>query len=133
MEKSDDEKFENDDENVKITKKCSQQTMMFIHQTKWQHRLLNRYCNEICLLDATNKTTRYALRLFFLAVRTNVDYRVVGSFSVQDEQTETIKEAIDILKKWNPSRKPKFFKTDCCQEEITAIEDTFDSTLKIEL
>ena len=121
---------ENDDEDVKITKKCSRQTMMFVHQTKWQGRLLNRYGNDICLLDATYKTTRYALPLFFLAVRTNVDYQVVGSFAVQDECTDTIKEAIGILKKWNPTWKPKFFMTDCCQEEITAIEDTFEGKLQ---
>ena len=59
-----------------------------------QSRLLRTYGNDICLLDATYKTTRYALPLFFLAVRTNVDYQVVGSFAVQDESTDTIKEAI---------------------------------------
>jgi hypothetical protein len=29
------------------------------------------------LLDATHKTTKYALPVFFLAVKTNVDYQVV--------------------------------------------------------
>lgn len=121
---------ENDDEHIKITTKCSRQTMIFVHQTKWQSRLLNRYGNDICLLDATYKTTRYALPLFFLAVRTNVDYQIVRSFAVQDECTDTIKEAIGILKKWNPTWKPKFFMTDCCQEEINAIEDTFEGTIQ---
>ena len=117
---------DDEDEDVKITTKCSRQTMMFVHQTHWQSRLLRTYGNDICLLDATYKTTRYALPLFFLAVRTNVDYQVVGSFAVQDESTDTIKEAIGILKKWNPTWKPKFFMTDCCQEEINAIEEQFE-------
>ena len=49
---------------------------MFAHQTKFQRRLLNRYGNAINLLDATYKTTKYAIPLFFLAVKTNVDYQV---------------------------------------------------------
>jgi hypothetical protein len=128
----DDDEWDTDDEDdeqeVKIIKKWSGQTMLFVHQTNWQSRLLRRYGNDICLLDATYKTTRYALPLFFLAVRTNVDYQVVASFAVQDECTDTLKEAIGILKRWNPTWKPKFFMTDCCQEEITAIEDVFEGT-----
>ena len=36
---------------------------------------LERYGNKLCLPDATYKTTRYALPLFFVAVKTNVDYQ----------------------------------------------------------
>ena len=60
------------------------QTLLFIHQTAWQRRLLQRYGNDMCLLDATYKTTRYSLLLFFLVVRSNVDYQVAGSFVVQN-------------------------------------------------
>ena len=60
-------------------------TLLFVHQSAWQRRLLKRYGN-ICLLDATYKTTRYALPLFFLVVCTNGDYQVVGSFVVQFRQ-----------------------------------------------
>ncbi len=35
--------------------------------------LLVKYGGEICFLDATCKTTRYALILFFIAVKTNVN------------------------------------------------------------
>ena len=59
--------------------------LLFLHQTKWQRRLMERYGNEISLLDATHKTTRYAMPLFFVAVKTNADYQVVASFVIQDE------------------------------------------------
>ncbi|PFX20297.1 hypothetical protein AWC38_SpisGene15263 [Stylophora pistillata] len=49
-------------------------TLLFVHQSAWQHRLLKRYSN-MCLLDATYKTTHYALPLFFLVVHTNGDYQ----------------------------------------------------------
>ena len=91
----------------------------------WQRRLLERYGNDICLLDATHKTTRYALPLFFLAVKTNVDYQVVGSFVTQDESTESVKEALAVIREWNPNWNPTFFMTDFSVQEITAIEETF--------
>ena len=50
----------------------------------------------MCLLDATYKTTRYALPLFFLFVRTNVHYIVVATFLTQNEDSASIAEALDI-------------------------------------
>ena len=71
---------------------------MFVYQSKDQRRLLERYGNEICMLDATYKTTRYNLPLFFVVVKTNVDYQIVGSFVVQSETTDAIFEALSVLK-----------------------------------
>ena len=51
-----------------------------------------------------------------------MDYRVVGSFAVQDEMTDAISEAVAILKNWNPLWKPKLFMVDNCEEEINGIE-----------
>lgn len=53
----------------KEEEKC---TLLFCYQNKDQQRLLTKYANDMCLLDATYKTTKYALPLFFLCVRTNV-------------------------------------------------------------
>ena len=50
--------------------------LLYVHQTKSQQRLLSRYGDELMCLDATYKTTAYTLPLFFLAVKTNVDYQV---------------------------------------------------------
>ena len=101
------------------------QNLLFIHQTTWQKRLLARYGNEITLLDATYKTMRYELPLFFIVVKTNVNYLVVGSFIIQRETTASIEEALGILKCWNHSWEHKYFMTDFCHEEINAIENTF--------
>lgn len=101
------------------------QNLLFAHQTAWQRYLISRYGNEIMLLDATYKTMRYELPLFFLVVKTNVNYVVVGSFVTQNETTASIKEALRIFRDWNPTWQPKFFMTDFCFEEINAIESTF--------
>ena len=91
---------------------------------------MKKYGNHICLLDATYKTTKYAIPLFFLAIKTNVDYQVIGSFAMQDETVEAITEALAILKKWNNDWNPKCFMVDNCEEEIVSIETLFPGKCK---
>ncbi|XP_066929672.1 uncharacterized protein [Clytia hemisphaerica] len=99
--------------------------LLIVHQTKSQQRLLRRYGNKMSLLDATHKTTKYAVPLFFVVVKTNVDYQVVASFATQDERYETILEALSIIKRWTPEWDPKTFMIDNCEAEIKSIETMF--------
>lgn len=63
--------------------------------------------------------------LFFLAVKTNVDHQVEGSFVIEDETVSSINEALGVLKKWNPNWSPPLFMTDNSLQEIQAIEKVF--------
>ena len=54
------------------------------------------------MLGVTYKTTRYALPLFFIAVKTNVDFEVVSAFVCEGEGTGNIMSVLKILKSWNP-------------------------------
>ena len=78
-------------------------------------------------MDATYKTTKYELALFFLAVKTNVGYSVVGEFIVNSEITKQITEAHSIVSSWNPEWKPPCFMTDYSEAEIGAIGTVFPS------
>jgi len=98
--------------------------LLFVHQTPWQRRLLRRY-GSICLLDATYKTTRYALPLFFLCVRTNVHYIVVATFVTQNEDSSSIAEALHIIRSWNPEWTATSFMVDFCEAEINALNSVF--------
>ena len=72
----------NEEENDCVqgfTDECSQ-TFLWIHQEKWQKDLLVKFGNTITLIDATYKTTKYEVALFFLCVKTNVGYVVVAGF-----------------------------------------------------
>ena len=60
--------------------------------------LIKRYVNEMILLDATYKTTRYTLPLMFIVVKTNVDYQTVASFVIENETYEAISEAVAVIK-----------------------------------
>ena len=102
---------------------------LFVYQSNWQKDLLKRYGNEILLLDATYKTTRYALPLFFVTVPTNFDYQIVAAFVIENESTSSITEALEIVKSWNPSLEPLYCMTDYCNEEINSLEYVFPGTL----
>ncbi|XP_043930240.1 uncharacterized protein LOC122804449 isoform X1 [Protopterus annectens] len=102
-----------------------QQNFLFCYQTDWQKKLLKKYGNQITLLDATYRTTRYALPLFFLCVRTNVCYTVVAAFVTQLETSMCILEPLNILKQWNDEWKPSCFMVDFCLEEINALSNCF--------
>ena len=104
------------------------QSLLIVHQEKWQKQLLERYGNTLCLLDATYKTMKYELALFFLCVRTNVGYSVVAEFILQEETAEKIAEALEIIKQWNPTWNPDFFMTDYSEAELIAIEQVFPNT-----
>ena len=81
----------------------------------------------MCLLDATHHTTGYLTPLFMVAVKTSVDFQVVGQFWTEDETESTIDEVLRHLFRWNQEWKPRIFLTDCDQAEINAIETVFDS------
>ena len=132
-EMNDDGNDEGKEEPVYLTKHTKGQdgrTLLFVHQNAWQRRLLQRYGNDVCLLDATYKTTKYALPLFFVAVKTNVDYQIVASFVTENETTESIAEALGVISDWNPGWCPTYFFTDLCEQEINAIESTFSGELR---
>lgn len=118
---------DDEDEDSEVTVKTSRNGLLFVHQTECQQRLLFRYGNELSLLDATYKTTKYSLALFFLVVKANVNYQIVGSFVVQSETSESIAEALRVISGWNPSWNPLYFMVDYSEEEMSAITSLFPS------
>ena len=101
------------------------QTLLYVHQEEWQQRLMEMYGSKMSLIDATYKTTRYDLALFFIAVRTNVGYIIVAEFVTQSETASEIGEALALLKQWNPRWNPNYFLSDYSDAELGAIEQTF--------
>ncbi len=77
----DDENESCDDDIVEIKQEQHSNNLLVVHQAQWQRQILEKYGSDICLLDATYKTSRYALPVFFMCVKTNVDYCVVASLS----------------------------------------------------
>ncbi len=95
-----------------------EQSLLYVHQEPWQQTLMVKYGNTIFLMDATYKTTKYELALFFVAVKTNVGYTAVADFVLQSETAEQIREALQILSSWNPTWQPPYFMVDYSEAEI---------------
>jgi len=57
-----------------------QSPVISAHQSKWQQEILRLYGSDVCLIDATYKTTVYDMPLFFLCVFTNVGYVNAATF-----------------------------------------------------
>ena len=102
-------------------------TFLLVHQEGWQKRLLQLYGNTMCLLDATYKTTKYAVAFFMLVVNTNVGYIPVADFVIEEENAESIKEALAIIQHWNREWNPQYMMVDYSESEMNAIKDLFPS------
>lgn len=61
-------------------------------------------------------------------MRTNVGYTVVAEFIIQEETSLQIEEALNIIQKWNPKWKPKYFMCDYSEAEISSLESAFPLT-----
>ena len=73
---SDDINADDDDDHDDIRLGKTKRTpLLFVYQNGWQRRLFSRYGKELTLLDATYRTRRYALPLFFMVVKTNIVLR----------------------------------------------------------
>ena len=80
---SDDENEESDDgelDNAIREVDKEENKMLFVYQNCKMRRLYRRYGRNLILLDATYKTTKYALPLYFMVVQTNVNYQVIVHF-----------------------------------------------------
>ena len=120
---------EQDADDIKTCgEQTSEETLLYVQQENWQKELLTCYGNTVTLMDATYKTTKYSIPLFFVCVKTNVSYSVVAEFIIQSETTEYICEALSILKSWNPKWNPQFYLTDYSDAEIAAINKLFPTT-----
>ena len=114
------------DENANLIDELiiPQQNLLFVHQNTDKKHIIHRYGNNVCLLDATYKTTKYAISLFFVATTTSVDCQVIGSFAIQNKTTKSILEGLHHLKQWNQDCNLKVILVDYCEEK------TKDITLK---
>ena len=71
---------------------------MFVYQSHEMRRLYRRCAPILVLLDATYRTTKYSLPLYFLVVQTNVNYQVAAVIVCQEEKTKMITEALRQIK-----------------------------------
>ena len=59
-------------------------------------------------------------------------YQIVASLLTHNETTESIAEALGVLREWNPGWNPGYFFTDLCEQEINAVEGTFKGAFNLQ-
>ena len=99
---------------------------LFIFVIVVQKLLLQHY-NNLVLMHATYRTCRLMLPLFFLAMKTNVNYSPVTSFIVQNEDSKSISEALFRIKQYIGLDRIdiKNFMIDCSPMEMQSIGEVF--------
>ena len=101
--------------------------MIFIYQSTEMQQMFHRYGNQLILLDATYKTAKYALPLFFLVVKTKVHFQVCRVIVLQEESVDMITRALSVVKMWNPEVIPKYAFVDFDEREISSLEIVYPS------
>ncbi|KAH8029195.1 hypothetical protein HPB51_023760 [Rhipicephalus microplus] len=90
-----------------VASEC-EDTSLFCFQTKFMRSMLKKYGGSLVCLDATHKTSDYALPLFFLVVKTPSGYTPAGVFIIQFETAHCIAEALDVFKQWCDNWSPQY-------------------------
>ena len=104
---------------------------MFVSQNNHMTRLLQKYGNEMCLLDATYKRTHFALPFFFLLTKTNVFCKIVTAFLIEGATGENITAVLTKIKEWNRDFNPLYAMVDYCADEINALETLYPDKISI--
>ena len=77
----------------------SQSTFLLVIQTKAQKELMNKYGNNITLMDGIYRTTKYGFPYIFLTVKTSIgSSMVVATIIPQYENEDLLVEGLTILK-----------------------------------
>ena len=103
--------------------------LCFVYQSENMQRLYQKYGAHLVLLDATHKTMKYALPLYFLVVQSNVNFQVVGIIVLEEESADLLIKALSKVKEWSPDIKPKYGMTDFDDAETLALEAVFPGIL----
>ena len=129
VEESDSEKSESSETELEqSTKKETYNTkgkLIFVYQSPDRKYLYHKYAPHLMLFDATYKTTKYALPLFFTVVTTNVNFQVVGMLVFQEETKDMIKECLQIICDWNLTVTPKFGMVETDKKENNGLNELF--------
>ena len=106
--------------------------MLLVQQTAEQRRMLQLYGQTIVQMDATYKTNAWGFPLFLMTVVTNHGHGFpVALFFVEEETTEMIAEALEILTTWNSGWQPKYVMMDKSDMEQGAVERVMGSGTRI--
>ena len=118
------------DELTWVKKKT--QKFLFLYQTLYQQILLRRYGSILFITEIIPRGSRgpLAVSMYLLAVRTNVDYQVVGTILINEynDNTKSLKCCLSRFNNWNISWKPKYLMIDSNDALVSTVKGLFQSS-----
>ena len=97
-ENDEDNNYEDDDEFDPVPIENTSSKLLFAYQSLDMKRLYRHYGGNLILLDATYKTCKYSLPLFFLVIQANISHPVAAVLVTQEETFEMTTQALQIIK-----------------------------------
>jgi hypothetical protein len=111
------------DDNWQFRPSGNGQPMLLVRQSAMQQRLLQKFGQVVVGLDATYKTNKWGFPLFLINIVTNHSKGYpVGLFFVEEENGDSIEEALNVLRTWNPGWRPSYIMIDKSDGEKNAVE-----------
>ena len=104
------------------TKSGTVTSLLFMYLSDWYSPLLSWYGNELVLLECCLQNNTGCLTVVFLCCQ-NKNW-IAATFVTENKIRESIVEALEIIKSWNPELRPCYGMTDYI-EEISATEKVF--------
>lgn len=83
--------------------------------------------NNLGITAPSDQTRRRYQPLYFLCVKTNVGYTVVGAFVTESETQKAVQEALEVFRDWNDKWTPSFFMTDFASFRLESVVVRFPS------
>ena len=90
----------------------------------WRYNTKLLYLHAMSLIFSKLRLHQY-LSLFFVGMKTNVNYQVVASFVLRDKTAAAIAEAFSVIKTWNPTWYLKPFMVDKWDKDMKSIGNIF--------
>ena len=99
--------------------------MMFIYQSSEMQQMFRRYGNQLVLLNATYKMTKYILPHFFLVTKSNINLQICTFILLQEQSVDRVTRALIVAKMCNPEVASKYAFFDFGEKEIPSLETVY--------
>ena len=104
------------------------QGFIYFHQSHIQRSLLTKYGTTVYITQikiSERSSKALAVSMYLLAVRTNVDYQVVGTILMNKYNDKPLREILSLYKEANEGWVPKYFMIDMSEDLLFSVTELF--------
>ena len=109
------------------------QSFIYFHQSPSQRSMLEKYGSTLYItqIKTSERSSKIlAVSMYLLAVRTNVDYQVVGTILMNKYNEKPLREILNLYKEVNEGWIPKYFMIDMSEDLLFSVTELFPGKCK---